>query len=281
MKIIFSRKGFDSTAGGFPSIIFPNREMYSIPIPSKFDRDSYSEIVYKYDNYPIQKILNDITNQKINSGKLRSCNYFDKKFNLHSDPKFFKDFFVLGQAGSALGHLNNSNIMKGDIFLFYGWFKEVDLVSEIWKYKNNSNDMHIIWAYLIIDEILDLNCEETKEMIKIKYPFLEKHPHYFYQEKNNKIFLAKKGNFKKFNYHQKLVLTRNNYNRSIWSLPYFFNHPEAFSYLQKRNFNIIDESNIEIVHKGYGQEFVLDLDLIGNESHKIEIMRYINNLIEL
>ena len=61
MKIIFSRKGFDSTAGGFPSIIFPNREMYSIPIPSKFDRDLYSEIVYKYDNYPIQKILNDIT----------------------------------------------------------------------------------------------------------------------------------------------------------------------------------------------------------------------------
>lgn len=55
MKIIFSRKGFDSTAGGFPSIIFPNREMYSIPIPSKFDRDLYSEIVYKYDNYPIQK----------------------------------------------------------------------------------------------------------------------------------------------------------------------------------------------------------------------------------
>ena len=78
-----------------------------------------------------------------------------------------------------------------------------------------------------------------------------------------------------------MVLTRNNYNRSIWSLPYFFNHPEAFSYLQKRNFNIIDENNIEIVHKGYGQEFVLDLDLIGNESHKIEIMRYINNLIEL
>ena len=32
MKLILSRKGFDSTAGGVASPIFPGGEMYSLPI---------------------------------------------------------------------------------------------------------------------------------------------------------------------------------------------------------------------------------------------------------
>ena len=35
MKVIFSRKGFDSSYGGFPSIILPDGQMISFPIPEK------------------------------------------------------------------------------------------------------------------------------------------------------------------------------------------------------------------------------------------------------
>ena len=35
MKIIFSRKGYDSALGGIPSPIFPDRTLCSLPIPSE------------------------------------------------------------------------------------------------------------------------------------------------------------------------------------------------------------------------------------------------------
>ena len=42
MKYIFSRKGFDSTAGGYPSLIFPDGSLFSVPIPSSKDKYFYS-----------------------------------------------------------------------------------------------------------------------------------------------------------------------------------------------------------------------------------------------
>lgn len=32
MKVILSRKGFDSTYGGYPSLILPDGELISLPI---------------------------------------------------------------------------------------------------------------------------------------------------------------------------------------------------------------------------------------------------------
>ena len=37
MKVILSRKGFDSSAGGYASFIYPNGKMQSLPIPSTND----------------------------------------------------------------------------------------------------------------------------------------------------------------------------------------------------------------------------------------------------
>ena len=41
MKLILSRKGFDSQSGGCPSPIFPDGTLYSLPIP-----DDQSEVTY-------------------------------------------------------------------------------------------------------------------------------------------------------------------------------------------------------------------------------------------
>jgi hypothetical protein len=43
MKIILSRKGFDSAYGGYPSPIFPSGEMISLPIPLE-DSMRYSDL---------------------------------------------------------------------------------------------------------------------------------------------------------------------------------------------------------------------------------------------
>ena len=61
MKIIFSRKGFDTVYGGYPSPILQDGRMISLPIPSNEEipiRYSKLEIDKKLTYYDIMKDLN-------------------------------------------------------------------------------------------------------------------------------------------------------------------------------------------------------------------------------
>ena len=46
MKIILSRKGFDSQNGKAPSPIMPNGDLISMPIPTE-DKDRYQDLIYQ------------------------------------------------------------------------------------------------------------------------------------------------------------------------------------------------------------------------------------------
>ena len=50
MKVILSRKGFDSSNGGCPSPILPDGTLLSLPIPSQ-DRDAYEALSFRGLNY--------------------------------------------------------------------------------------------------------------------------------------------------------------------------------------------------------------------------------------
>jgi len=278
MKIIFSRKGFDSSAGGHPSPIFPDGTLFSIPIPDKKTSIAYNDLNFSYEKEPIQKILNDITNKKIKSGKKHSCDYQFNKFKCHYDPMFINfennTYMVLGQEGGNASHLINQDVKEGDIFLFWGWFKEVEKVNNKWYYKRNSPDIHLIWSYMEVEKRLIV--KDNKEKILRDYPFLAKHPHIEVKRKNpNVIFLSKK--FKKLKFQKNVALTdiENYKGRSYWKLPKFFNQPQAFSYL--KNFIKIDDEYVLVKSPNRGQEFVLDLDKV-NTNVKKEIENFIKNL---
>lgn len=52
MKVILSRKGFDSANGGIPSPILPDGTLLSLPIPSELDREiKFSDIYYGEKSY--------------------------------------------------------------------------------------------------------------------------------------------------------------------------------------------------------------------------------------
>ncbi len=51
MRIILSRKGFDSSNGGCPSPILPDGTLLSLPIPSKNDAVKYSGLYYEDKSY--------------------------------------------------------------------------------------------------------------------------------------------------------------------------------------------------------------------------------------
>jgi len=281
MKIIFSRKGFDSSAGGFPSPIFPDGTLFPIPIPDKRTSVSYSDLTFSYKGDSIQKILNDLTGKKIFSGKKRYCDYKSVKFKCHLDPMIVEKFHLMafGQEGKAASHLLNQRVGKGDIFLFFGWFREVVKKNGKWRYDKDSLDLHVIWGFMEVEEIIVLNKENVKSIIA-KYPFLENHPHVEVKRKHPNILFLSKKNGKKFKLQEKLVLTdtKNYKGRSFWRLPRCFNQSQAFSYLKSEKF-VIDRSDVVVETPGRGQEFVLSLEKIGKADRE-EILNFVKNLIK-
>lgn len=154
MKIILSRKGFDSSNGGYPSPIMPDGALLSMPIPTN-DTDRYSDLCWNGSTY--SEILSQLCPKKDFSGchvdpDIRENNRLSPIDNW--SPAF-------GQCGAAQGLLANAGVERGDIFLFFGWFRRVEKTDKGYRYaKNNKDDfyyhadMHVIYGYMQIGEIL-------------------------------------------------------------------------------------------------------------------------------
>ena len=103
-KIVFSRKGFDSIAGGIPSIKI-GQYIQSFPIPYK------KNSLTTFKHLGLGNDVNQLSKNKIKPTD--TC---------HNDPDLITGKF--GQVGAAQSHLENNDIKKGDIFFFWGWFRE-------------------------------------------------------------------------------------------------------------------------------------------------------------
>lgn len=273
MKIIFSRKGFDSTAGGFPSLIFPDGSLFSIPIPSDSDPHSYADLDFKFQGEPIQEILRQVTGGRIRAGRSKPCDYGESQ-HCHYDPMPIAvpgfNGIALGQMGATEGHLRKQGVGEGDIFLFYGWFRRVVKDQGRWSYDPKAPDIHLIWAYMETGEVLPLDTPVLAAGVSERYPFLERHPHLCNGVSgNNRIYLSRKA--ASFSYDEKRCLTdlRCYRGRATWRLPGCFNQLDAFSFLN--NFSP-DGDEVVISYKGYGQEFVLDLDRVASQVQRDDIL---------
>lgn len=109
MKIILSRKGFDSSAGGYPSpLILEQNQLLSLPIP---DDEIVTGITYKdlvfNDTLSYSDIMNDL-----------GIKGFEHK-NVHLDPDLKQSTLrnrdsswrgMFGQCNSSQSHLSNQNV---------------------------------------------------------------------------------------------------------------------------------------------------------------------------
>lgn len=135
MKIILSRKGFDSSAGGGPSPIIDGR-CRSLPIP-----DSQGISRTSYANLHIGGHA-----QRASRGKVKNWH------RCHNDPMFAdkEDWAVLGQCGAAQTHLERQGVGVGDLFLFFGLFCE-----------EGSAPHHRIFGYLYVGDVIHLaDCDD-------------------------------------------------------------------------------------------------------------------------
>jgi hypothetical protein len=146
MKIIFSRKGFDSAAGGGASPIVDGRPI-SLPIPS----GGHSVTTYA------DLGLGDLANAA-SRGKIKPNDF------CHHDPMFRDDGTCLfGQHAAAQTHLVNQGVGLGDVFVFFGLFRE----------EKTSEPHHRIFGYQAIEEIVDLgDCAEARraELAQVGHP---------------------------------------------------------------------------------------------------------------
>ncbi|MFL0355681.1 hypothetical protein ACI5KX_04310 [Erythrobacter sp. GH1-10] len=143
MKIVFSRKGFDSSAGGGPSPIVGGRPL-SLPIPAgTASATTYAELG-----------LGEHA-AKASRGKLGPNDL------CHHDPMFCDDgTCVFGQHSAAQTHLEGQGVGVGDVFVFFGLFAE-----EVTREPH-----HRIFGYLRVEEVIRLADEVPTELIDLKHP---------------------------------------------------------------------------------------------------------------
>ena len=154
MKIILSRKGFDSANGGIVSPIFENGDMISFPIPDENDKDTYSQLQYNSKQYT--DLLKDLGYRK----EILTC-HVDPDLDERCRTTPIDNWEALfGQIGASASYLKNCGVKEGDIFLFFGNFHSVIYKDEKYQYVKNSgdfyrdNDLQVIWGYMQIGEII-------------------------------------------------------------------------------------------------------------------------------
>jgi len=280
MKIIFSRKGFDSTYGKVASPIFPDGKILSFPIPSKQSNIRYDDI--KFQAQSLVSLIYQLTRGRIKP-----------EYKAHLDPDLRREALdrprgwkpSLGQVGSAQGHLEKQGIKKGDLFLFYGWFHEVLYENNKWVYRYEAPDFHMIFGWMQIGEI----CPADPGLLQ-KHKWLAYHPHFHgVWNKNNTIYIATDylnvgqtktrlpGAYGFKCFHPELQLTASEKSRSVWSLPKWF-YPKgrrcALTYnTNPENWEVFDD-RVELKTKR-GQEYVFDT------SDYPEAINWLNRLFEL
>ena len=268
LKLILSRKGFDSSSGGVPSPILPDGRMVSLPIPDKMSPILYSDI--KANSTSIGPLVSQLTKGRI-----------PPHYRAHLDPDLTTESLsrlpgwrpIFGQTGAAQGHLRNNGVGPGDLFLFFGLFRAVNLVDGKYVWVKGSRPCHTIWGWLQIGEILKLGTSKPKE-----YEWARYHPHYHrHNDKNNVVYIASRhlnlgnlssreipgaGIIRRFS--SSLQLTANSSQKpSIWELPAWFNPSEKRSpltYHSDLNRWRIKGDRAELRTTARGQEFILDCD---------------------
>jgi hypothetical protein len=264
MKIIFSRKGFDSQYGRVPSPILEDGTLLPLPIPSRYGRplgDLQTAVG------PLHKVVSDLTGGEIGPAS-----------SVHLDPDLQSACVSrqpgwrpsLGQVASAQGHLAKQGVGPGDVFLFFGWFRRAESHHGRWRFVPGAPDLHSLFGWLQVEEVIDPGRADCAE----RYPWLEDHPHVAFAPtigKGNTIYLGARtlydgrapgaGLFSRWD--ERLQLTAAGHSRSIWRVPAWMDpaksqvkltyHTDPSRWTRKD-----DAMHLRTV--GKGQEFVMDVD---------------------
>jgi hypothetical protein len=268
MRLILSRKGFDSSAGGVPSPIFPDGRMVSLPIPDRQSHIRYDAIKFEGEN--IAPLVSSLTRGRIEPDHGA---HLDPDLSSGSLPRLDGWRAIFGQTGTAQSHLCKHGVQPGDLFLFFGLFRRIILENGEWAWSKGSRPVHAIWGWLQIGEILPVDTGKGH-----LYDWAVYHPHcYRGPDKNNFLYFSSSalslggiaiegisgaGVFPRFSATRQLT-ARSAPNPSLWELPEWFfpqNGLKPLTYHADMGRWRRTEHWVELRAAARGQEFILDCD---------------------
>jgi hypothetical protein len=264
MKLILSRKGFDSANGGCPSPILDG-QLCSLPIPDAGAPTQYAGIC-AFNGSSIARMVEDLTRGRVG-----------RSDGAHLDPDLRRDSIarvagwrpIFGQAAAAQSHLARHNVSRGDLFLFFGCFRQAEKVGTTFRFVRDAPKLHVIFGWLQVGRV----SRATNEL-RTEIPWANGHPHLAEPEryKNNTLYFASDrlssiglktrgaGTFDRI--RPELMLTETDSNCSVWQLPRWFDPAgrPALSYHSKPARWTDCDDSMRLQSVGRGQEFVLDVE---------------------
>lgn len=263
MKLILSRKAFDSGAGKVANPILDDGSMIPIPIPDKLSPIRYDEITVAGEN--LGTVAADLTR-----GKTRPDHF------AHLDPDLIQSAYprepgwrpLFGQADAAQSVLAREDVGPGDLFLFFGWFRRATRSAGRLRFVQGAPDLHVIWGWMQIDEVIAVDGSEHPQ-------WMGYHPHMVDDSRgsNNTVYVAREklaldgtalelpgaGSFT--HYDDRLRLTKPGSSRSTWALPTWFaphaSRPPLGYHGDEARWQM-DGDQVQLRSAARGQEFVLD-----------------------
>lgn len=279
MKLILSRKGFDSSAGGCPSPLFPDGRSYALPIPDDRSRIAYRDIHYLDQN--VGTLVRNLTGYR--RAGLRKA-HLDPDLIAGAMPRTDGWRPCLGQTGSAQGHLDKQGVGEGDLFLFFGLFRAVERQSGRWRFRRDAKPFHGLWGWLQVGQI-----HRIDDLEHGKLPWASYHPHFHGEpDPGNTLYIgsdrlrlngqmsgiAGAGTFPLMTENHRLT-ARGARNTTEWQLPDCFypgSESDAMTYHQNLDRWTRNESGCFLRSAARGQEFVLDV------THKPKVLDWVTTL---
>ena len=256
MKIILSRKGFDSANGGIVSPTMEDDTLLSFPIPSN-DINTYDELVFNDCTYT--QILKDLKYKGIDKP---NC-HIDPDLDCSRRKQIIQNWIpIFGQSDQAASYLlNNVKVAVGDVFLFFGNYHRVAKSDGKYKYIKGTNDFYkdkdlqVIWGYLQVGKIIT----DPKEQAKFSW-----HPHSsskFTTKKTNVMFVAAErlsfddnlSGAGLFSFSEDKVLTLKGCTKATWIKRDVY---DVDAVIGERKNSAVDK-NIGIYYAGIWQELAL------------------------
>lgn len=279
MKIILSRKGFDSVYGGCASPIFPDGSMVSLPVPAEPKDGSgrcFSDLHFR--NFDMGKVAADLSRGRV---RAESEVHLDPDLDAATVERAPEWRPAFGQGGGAQAHLQNHSVGKGDLFLFFGWFRDIRTNgSRRWEFDTNAADRHVLFGWLQVDEVFPI-AHRRRRALEL-HPWLQSHPHFKEEAVDwqlSTVYLAKEtldlpidtggrllpggGTFDKIA-PERILTDVAQPNRSVWKLPGWFlpdGSQRALTYHgEPKRWSMGNDGWVRLSTVGRGQEFVLHAD---------------------
>ena len=272
MKLILSRKGFDSSWGGSPSPILPDGSMMSLPIPQRHSGVTYGSLQLN-DGLSYLDTMRQLGISTVRCGSKNVP--LNEGTEAHLDPDLVQEIrarlpgwrAAYGQVNGALSHLKTQKVGPGDIFLFFGWFRLTSQTEMGYRYAGARDGFHALFGYLQVGKLVNVDADTA-------IPWAAEHPHLRCRAtkgwRQNCVFIAAprcsllsgRAGAGTFSWHERLQLNQPGQTRSFWRLPRAFDPrftKAPLTYHARRRWEL-HHDHVVFHSAPIGQEFVVEIN---------------------